>query len=147
MGLHNSPNMSAFIRFCSLMYLSSLLLIEKPKLCSDAFRQHETVIHENLTITFTEIYDWDKIFNLLIVAVENNVDKSDHEVQIILPGIFVKPIWCPKKLNCQFKIDYNYTNDYEFQPSLLAKHGGVCGLDIKPGPPSRTGETSSIQHD
>ena len=105
-----------------------------------SFRQHETVIHENLTITFKEIYNWDKIFELLNVAIEHNENRPDHEIQISLSGIFIRPIWCPKKLNCSVAPDYNFTKDYDFQPPSIVKHGGVCGLDFTPGPPSREGE-------
>jgi hypothetical protein len=110
----------------------------------DCFKQHETVIHENVTIVFTEIYTWEKVFDLLVSAIQHNANKSDHEVQILIKNIFVKPIFCPKKLNCNFDLNYNHSKFYSFQPNLLVSHGGVCGLDIIPGPPSRTGEKARL---
>ena len=132
-----ASHFATFVGIFSIFFLDQSAKIE-------SFRQHETVIHENLTITFKEIYNWNKIYSLLVVAIEHNADKSDHEIQIPLPGLFIKPIWCPKKMNCYFKIDYNYTADYDFQPPALVKNGGVCGLDILPGPPSRTGEITRL---
>jgi len=109
------------------------LLLGQPISTCWAFRQHETVIHENLTITYTEVYNWDKIYNLLAVAIEHNADKPDHEILISLPGLFLKPIWCPKNLNCEFKLDYNQSKEYEFQPEVIVRHGDfyvVCIVKI-----------------
>ena len=111
---------------------------------TDSFKQHEVVVHENLTIEFKEIFTWDKIFEKLVQVVEHNaqngITHDEHEIQIPLPGLFVKPIWCPKSVNCFGQPDYNFSADYDFQPLALQRHGGVCGVDISPGPPSRSGE-------
>ena len=98
--------------------LTVLLVCEKARL-ADSFRQHEVVIHENITIVFQEIITWDKLFVLLSAAIEHNIGKPDHEVQLMISNVFLKPIFCPKKLNCSSQIDYNHTKDYDFQPELL----------------------------
>ena len=66
-----------------------------------------------------------KIFEKLLEVLEYNTldgrPRFEHEIQIPLPGLFVKPIWCPKKVNCTGEEDFNFTALYDFQPLALQK--------------------------